>query len=300
METIEHVYVETNGIKLHVAQQGPEDGELVLLLHGFPEFWYGWHHQMADLAEKGYRVWAPDQRGYNLSDKPEKVNEYTLSYLVEDIVGLIKQSGKEKVFLVGHDWGGIVAWQVAQEYPELINKLIILNAPHLSAMSKHVLKHPSQLLKSSYILFFQLKKIPEEIFSQSDWELATEAMQSTGRERAFSEADMVEYRSAWSQPKAMKSMINWYRANLSSFTSPKGTDTVAVPTYIIWGTKDQFLGQELAEKSLEFCEDGQGILLGESTHWVHHEEPEHVSRLIFNFINETKQIKRKESRSRIG
>lgn len=294
MEKIEYEYVETNGIKLHVAQQGPKDGDLVLLLHGFPEFWYGWKHQMAALAEKGFRVWAPDQRGYNLSDKPEKVREYQMNYLIEDIVGLIKRTGKEKVFLVGHDWGGIVAWQVAKEYPELINKLVILNAPHLSAMSKHVLKHPSQLLKSSYIIFFQLRGIPENMVSRSDWQLATEAMQSTSCEGAFNKNDLKEYRAAWSKPNAMQSMVNWYRANLKTFASAKDTDRITVPTYVIWGMKDQFLNWQLAEKSLEFCDEGQGILLGESTHWLHHEEPEQVSQLIMEFIGEQQRSKLKK------
>lgn len=285
MEKIEHVYVETNGIKLHVAQKGPKEGEVVLLLHGFPEFWYGWKHQIAALAGNGFRVWAPDQRGYNLSDKPKKVREYQMDYLVEDIVGLIKQTGKEKVFLVGHDWGGLVAWKVAKEYPELINKLVILNAPHLSAMSKHVRKHPSQLLKSSYILFFQLRGIPEKMASRSDWQLATEAIQNTSNEGTFSKNDLKEYRLAWSKPNAMQSMINWYRANLNFFASAKVTDQITVPTYVIWGMKDQFLSWKLAEKSLEFCDQGQGTLLGESTHWLHHEKPEQISHLITNFIS---------------
>lgn len=187
---------------------------------------------------------------------------------------------------MGHDWGGLVAWKVAKEYPELINKLVILNAPHLSAMSKHVRKHPSQLLKSSYILFFQLRGIPEKMVSRSDWQLATEAIQNTSNEGTFSKNDLKEYRLAWSKPNAMQSMINWYRANLKFFASAKVTDQITVPTYVIWVMKDQFLSWKLAEKSLEFCDQGQGTILGESTHWLHHEKPEQISVQLAHEVSE--------------
>ncbi|MDZ7836132.1 MAG: alpha/beta hydrolase [Alkalibacterium sp.] len=147
METVEHDHIETNGIKLHVVRQGPKDGEVIMLLHGFPEFWYGWHKQIPYLAEKGYRVWAPDQRGYNLSDKPSRVDDYAIDELVEDIAGLINVSNNEKVNLVGHDWGGIVAWHVARKHPELIRKLVVINAPHDRAMIDHVRGHPAQLFR---------------------------------------------------------------------------------------------------------------------------------------------------------
>lgn len=286
MGTQEHTYIETNGIKLHVVQQGPEEGQLVILLHGFPEFWYGWSNQMSYLAAKGFRVWAPDQRGYNLSDKPKKVSDYRMDQLSADVASLIKASGKEKVILVGHDWGGIVAWRVAREYPELLHKLIILNAPHELAMSKQLLQHPLQILKSSYIAFFQLRGIPEKIFGMSNWKAVEKALVSSSRKGTFSEEELQNYRTAWSQPGAMRSMINWYRALVANYTSSDVPSRVTVPTFLIWGAKDQFLGSELASKSLEFCENGRGVLLGEATHWVHHEEPERVNQLILDFIDQ--------------
>jgi len=282
----EHKYIKTNGIKLHVVQQGPQEGQLVILLHGFPEFWYGWSKQMSELANQGFRVWAPDQRGYNLSDKPEKVSDYRIDHLAADVAGLIKASGKEKVILVGHDWGGIVAWRVAREYPELLHKLIVLNAPHEIAMSKQPFQHPSQILKSSYIAFFQLRGIPERLFGMFDWEVVKKALVSSSQEGTFSEEDFRKYRTAWSQPGAMRSMINWYRALAMNPINSAVPSSVLVPTFLIWGAKDQFLGHELASRSLEFCENGQGVLLGEATHWVHHEEPEQVNKLIVEFIRE--------------
>lgn len=280
----EHTYVETNGIKLHVVQEGPEEGQLVILLHGFPEFWYGWSKQISLLADKGFRVWAPDQRGYNLSDKPKKVSDYRIDKLSADVAGLIKASGKEKAILVGHDWGGIVAWRVAREYPELLHKLIILNAPHEMAMSKQLVEHPLQILKSSYIAFFQLRGLPEKLVRLSNWKLAEKALIASSQEGTFSEEDLQHYRAAWSQPGAMRSMINWYRALVSNAASLDVPSRVKIPTFVIWGAKDQFLGPELASKSLAFCENGRGILLGEATHWVHHEEPERVNQLIGEFI----------------
>lgn len=286
MEAFEHDYIETNGINLHVVQHGPHEGELVLLLHGFPEFWYGWHKQLTYFANQGYRVWAPDQRGYNLSDKPKKVSAYEMTHLVQDIVGLIKASKKEKVILVGHDWGGIVAWRVAREYPELIKKLIILNAPHSGALRTHIKKHPTQLLKSSYILFFQLPKVPEMILKSSHGENAAEALRKTSNEGTFSDDDLKEYRSAWAKPRAMQSMLNWYRANAKSMTSSEISKRVSVLTLILWGENDQFLGKELATESLKYCDNGKGILISEATHWLHHEEPDRINSMIHSFIKD--------------
>ena len=282
----EHKYIKTNGIKLHVVQQGPQEGQLVILLHGFPEFWYGWSKQMSELANQGFRVWVPDQRGYNLSDKPKKVSDYRIDHLTADIAGLIKASGKEKVILIGHDWGGIVAWRVAREYPELLHKLIVLNAPHEMAMSKQLFQHPLQILKSSYIAFFQIRGVPERLFGMFDWKIMKKALVSSSQEGTFSKEDFRAYRTAWSQPGAMRSMINWYRALAMNPINSAVPSSVLVPTFLIWGAKDQFLGHELASRSLEFCENGQGVLLGEATHWVHHEEPEQVNKLNVDFIRE--------------
>ncbi|PRY82278.1 alpha/beta fold hydrolase [Alkalibacterium olivapovliticus] len=286
MEAFEHGYVETNGINLHVVQHGPEDGEIVLLLHGFPEFWYGWHHQITYLANRGYRVWAPDQRGYNLSDKPKKTHDYEMNQLVKDVVGLIKATKQEKVYLVGHDWGGIVAWRVARAYPELLKKLVILNAPHSGALRHHIKKHPTQLLKSSYILFFQLPSIPEKLLKSANGRNAAEALQKTSNEGAFSEEDLTEYKKAWARPRAMQSMLNWYRANAKNMASSKVSKQVTVPTQIIWGENDQFLGKEMATESLKFCDNGRGILLSDATHWLHHEQPDRVSIMISDFLTD--------------
>ncbi|SFC49447.1 Pimeloyl-ACP methyl ester carboxylesterase [Alkalibacterium subtropicum] len=284
MSSLEHNSIKTNRIRLHVVEAGPKDGAGILFLHGFPEFWYSWQKHLTYLADKGYRVMAPDQRGYNLSDKPKRVNDYKLDELVSDIVGLIRASEKETVTLVGHDWGGIVAWHVARQYPELINKLVILNAPHEAAMVKHIRHKPSQLLKSSYIFSFQFRGVFEWSLSLFDWKPFTKTMQASSQKGTFKEADLKQYTDAWSQPRAMTSMLNWYRANGKAFVNGQEPVHVTVPTLVLWGMKDQFLDPELAHESLAYCEDGKGILIGEGTHWVHIEEADRVSQLISDFI----------------
>lgn len=284
MDGIEHVYIEANRITLHVAKKGPKDGKLVILLHGFPEFWYGWHKQIDYLANQGFRVWAPDQRGYNLSDKPEKVSDYDIRHLTKDIAGLIKASGREKATIVGHDWGGIISWRMAREYSHLLDRVVILNAPHEKAMSTHLMKHPTQLIRSSYAVFFQLRGLPEKLISLSDWKVGTTMLKSSSLPHAFSEEDLKLYRQAWSKPQAMKSMINWYRGNVKSMTRPDLPAEVTLPTLLIWGAQDQFLGKELAEKSSQFIEKGRLVFLENATHWVHLEEADRVNALIAEFI----------------
>ncbi len=163
MAEAEATFIHTNGVRLHVVQHGPVDGPLVILLHGFPEFWYGWRKQIPALAAAGYRVWAPDQRGYNLSDKPTGIDAYTLDQLVADVIGLIDAAGCDKVYLVGHDWGAAVAWWMALKYPQRVIKLVVSNVPHPIVMNRTVRRNFDQLRKSWYIFFFQIPWLPERL-----------------------------------------------------------------------------------------------------------------------------------------
>ena len=146
-------YLTTNGIKLHTALAGPEDGELVFLLHGFPEAWFGWEAQILSLAEAGFRVAAPDQRGYNLSDKPKGVASYQSAILVEDIIGLADGLGVDQFYLAGHDFGAMVSWNMARRYPERIKRMVIANVPHPRVMQKVLRSSFSQLMNSWYAIF---------------------------------------------------------------------------------------------------------------------------------------------------
>jgi pimeloyl-ACP methyl ester carboxylesterase len=231
---IEHSYIETNGIRLHVAQAGPADGPLVILLHGFPEFWYGWRRQIEPLARAGYRVWAPDQRGYNLSDKPKGLAAYDITELSKDVVGLVDAAGRQKCILVGHDWGAAVAWVTALVAPERLDKLAILNVPHPVVMARTLrgsgdqVRRLAQLRKSWYMFFFQLPLLPEAMLRANDWAAAVELLRRSSRPGSFTDEDFEQYRRAWWRKEAFTSMLNWYRAVIST-ASPAGRPDRAPP-----------------------------------------------------------------------
>jgi len=281
--------LQTNGITLHVVEAGPVDGALVILLHGFPEFWYGWRSQIVALSAAGYRVLAPDQRGYNLSDKPKGIAAYNLDALAADVIGLIDASGREKAYVVGHDWGGAVAWWTAVKYPQRVEKVAILNAPHPKVMRWNLLHNRAQRRKSWYMFLFQMPFLPEWRMRRANWEIGQRALQGTSRPGTFSEADIALYRQAWSQPDAARGMINWYRAALQRRPQPYGRRCVAssrvtVPALMIWGMRDKFLGRELAEQSVDLCDNGKLVWVEGAGHWVQHEEPQHVNALLQQFF----------------
>jgi pimeloyl-ACP methyl ester carboxylesterase len=210
---LDHTYLKTNGVTLHTVLAGTEDGAPVILLHGFPEFWYGWRHQIPYLAERGCRVIAPDQRGYNLSDKPRGVNAYRISELARDITGLIDTLGYERVTLIGHDWGAAVAWWVATQYPERLNKLVILNVPYPTLMNKVYLEgNFRQFMKSWYVFFFQIPVLPEALLSARNYRAMERSLYTSGKPGTFASEDIHQYKQAWSQPGALTAMLNWYRA----------------------------------------------------------------------------------------
>jgi pimeloyl-ACP methyl ester carboxylesterase len=281
---VEHHDIAANGIHLHVAQTGPAAGPLVLLLHGFPEFWYGWRHQLPSLAAAGYRVWAPDQRGYNRSDKPQGVTAYRLEVVAADVIGLIDAAGRERACLVGHDWGGMVAWWLAIHAPHRLARMVIINAPHGAAMRQQLRRHPAQWLRSAYIGWFQLPWVPEVVTRLGHWRLLVRALQRSSRPGTFTPTDLERYREAWSHPQAMRAMLNWYRALGRRPPRFPTHPPIAVPTLLIWGANDVFLGRELAGPSIEQCRTGQLVMIEDATHWVQHEQPARVNALIETFL----------------
>ncbi|MDT8307404.1 MAG: alpha/beta hydrolase [Anaerolineae bacterium] len=284
LSTVEHRYVTTNGVTLHVVEDGPEDGPPLILLHGFPEFWFGWRQQIPALASAGYRVFAPDQRGYNLSEKPRRIEAYSLDLLAADVAGLIRQSGSNKAFLAGHDWGAAVAWWVALKYPELLHKLVILNVPHPIVMRRYIRRSWEQRLRSWYIAFFQLPWLPEYVLTTDEAEVVAALVKGTSREGSFSESELEHYRRAALRPGAMSGMLNWYRAMARTHTERLDSLRVTVPTRIIWGVHDVALSREMAALSLEMCDEGDLVFLEESTHWVQHDEPHRVNELLLDFL----------------
>jgi pimeloyl-ACP methyl ester carboxylesterase len=280
---LRHRTVATNGIRLHAVEAGPADGRLLILLHGFPELWHGWHRQIEPLAAAGFRVLVPDQRGYNLSDKPRGVASYRIDQLARDVIGLIDDAGRERASIVGHDWGGAVAWWAGIAHPQRLERLALLNIPHPFVMRRHLLHNRAQRRKSWYIFFFQLPWLPEAYFRRREWAYGVRALTATSRPGTFSAADLAVYRQAWSQPGAIGAMINWYRAALRMPPPRPLSLRVTVPTLLIWGTGDRFLGQEMAQPSIDLCDDGRLALL-DATHWVQHEEPGEVGRLLAEFL----------------
>lgn len=293
----ETTYIETNGIKLHVVMAGPKDGQPVILLHGFPEFWYGWRKQIPALVEAGYRVIVPDQRGYNLSDKPKGIKAYTLDKLADDILGLMDAFGYDKVHLIGHDWGAIVAWAFAIWHPERLHKLGILNVPHPAVMLNFLRRgDPEQLRRSWYVFAFQIPWLPEAIMQSDNWRGAERVLRGSGKIHTFTNTDIVEYKKAWSKPGAMTAMINWYRAAVRYLPKLLKDVRVKVPTLMIWGMQDVALSHRMARPSIDYCDDGKLVLFEDATHWVQHDEAEAVNQLLLEFLSGKTIILREESK----
>jgi len=282
---LEEKHISTNGVKLHVMQAGPEEGSLVILLHGFPEFWFGWRGQIHPLARAGFRVWVPDQRGYNLSDKPQEISAYHIEKLARDIVGLIDVAGEEKAIIVGHDWGAAVAWHLASCYPERVTKLVVMNVPHPMVMMKTLKKSLSQLLKSWYMFFFQIPRLPEWLLGRNKAQGVSELLRRSGKPGTFNSEDLAYYHEAWIQPGALTGMINWYRCAIRSGFGDQGKlPRLTMPTLMLWGKKDIALSSKMAQESIDLCEDGELIFFEDATHWVQHDEADAVNQLLIDFI----------------
>ncbi len=277
-------FVELNGVRLHRVETGPSGGRPVLFLHGFPEFWYGWRHQLSALGRAGYRCLAVDQRGYNRSSKPGGSHPYRLERLVADIEGLLDALGLKQINLVGHDWGGAVAWWMALTRPGRLQRLAVLNLPHPAVFRNALLTRPGQLLKSWYVFFFQLPWLPERILSFKRGAVPARALRRTSRDGTFPDRILVHYRRAWSRPGAWRGMINWYRAALRHPPESPPSWRVEVPTLLLWGGRDAFLEASMAPPSVDRCREGHLERFPEASHWLHHEEPGRVNQRLMAFL----------------
>jgi pimeloyl-ACP methyl ester carboxylesterase len=279
-------YIETNGVRLHVVEAGPANGPMVLFLHGFPEFWYAWRKQLPFFAEKGFLAVAPDQRGYNLSDKPAGIAAYGIDELAKDINGLIDAYGQRQVYLVGHDWGASVAWWTAIKYPDRVKKLVILNVPHPKVMARNVFKNTLQMQRSWYIFFFQIPGAAEKLAAETDYEWVLEMVRTSANPGAFTPEELEEYRKVFQRPGAFTAMVNWYRAMVQTRQeAPKSFD-VTMPMILMWGEQDVSMLSQMADESMPFCKQGKLIKMPGVSHWIQHEQADKVNTLIEGFIRE--------------
>lgn len=283
IDNLQHNFICTNGIRLHYVSQG--SGKLMLMLHGFPEFWYSWRHQITEFSSD-YRVVALDLRGYNRSDKPTRLEAYQMAEFVADVKGVIEGLGYKDCLLVAHDWGGAIAWNFTYAYPEMVEKLVVLNIPHPAKFIAG-LRTPQQLLKSWYIFAFQIPWLPELMFKLNDYQAIKNAFSGMAIDKnAFTQDDLIAYRDAAAQPGALTAMINYYRGAFGFLFDQKRSqwEILEVPTLTIWGEEDTALGKELTYGTEAYVKDWQIKYIPHCSHWVQQEQPALVNRYLREFI----------------
>jgi len=294
MPDFQSQYAEVNDIRLHYVSAGA--GKLIMFVHGFPEFWLEWEKQLAEFG-KDYQAVAPDMRGYNLSSKPPEVQKYHVKDLIEDLRALAEHLGHEKLIMVGHDWGGAVAWSAALRHPQLLEKLIIINSPHPAVFARELLNNPDQQKASQYMLMLRSAEA-ERILSENNFARLNDVLVQFGSQWEMSEKHRLKYIEAWSQPGALTGSLNYYRASplypptsqndqeqiKSILNLPKEMLTVKVPTLVIWGEQDRALLTGNLDGLEEYIEDLTVKRIPGGTHWVIHEQTELVNTLIRDFI----------------
>lgn len=281
-ETWTHDFITTNGIRLHYVTQG--SGPLMLFLHGFPEFWYSWRHQIPEFA-KDHKVVAIDLRGYNDSDKPIDASAYSMPEFINDVQGVIAGLGYDKCVLVGHDWGGAIAWSFAYAHPEMVERLIVLNMPHPAKFAEG-LRTPQQLFRSWYIFFFQLPFLPELLIQLNDYQALEQAFKGMAKNKnAFTNTDIEIYKNAFAKPGVLTAAVNYYRNVLQLGSSlQRSWSVLEVPTLMIWGEDDIPLGKELTYGTEKYVRDFQINYISNCSHWVQQEQPQLVNRYIREFL----------------
>jgi epoxide hydrolase 4 len=289
---IRHGYAQVGDVRLHYAEAGDATRPLVVLLHGFPECWYSWRHQLASLGERFHAV-APDMRGYNLSDKPARVEDYRMLRLVDDVLGLVRHFGRSEAAVVGHDWGGGVAWAVAQAHPASVSRLAVLQVPPFRAWRDNFSLR--QLLRSWYMLFFQLPRLPEWWIGSDDFARLERMFRATSRRGTFTDADLAVYKEALSRRDpsgeitSLTAAVNYYRANVLAGWRAAGADwtPVRVPTLFVYGERDEFVLPETVQNVRAYVSAPFGeVRLARAGHWVQQEYPNEVSAALIKFLSD--------------
>jgi pimeloyl-ACP methyl ester carboxylesterase len=274
-----------NGLELHVIEAGTAGGPLVILLHGFPEFWWAWRHQITPLAEAGYHVVVPDMRGYNKSEAPQDIASYDLDTLAADVIALAEAYGARRFHLVGHDWGAVIGWWTAARYPERLDRVVLMNGPHPDVLMKQALKHPTQALRSSYVAFFQLPWLPEAMLGRFGFAGLLSAMKRSARADTFEPGSLNHYAEAWAHPGSLTAMLNYYRA-LRKRPRAREPGRLASPTLILWADHDSFLERHLAEAGLALCDNGRLEIVEGASHWLHLDQPQRVNARLIRWLQD--------------
>jgi epoxide hydrolase 4 len=294
---VHHRFARISDIRLHYVEANPTaengkdiaSGRLCIMLHGFPEFWYSWRRQIPALAAAGFHVLVPDLRGYNLSDKPRGIAAYRIDYLIGDVLGLIEHAGAQRAAIIGHDWGGVIAWHLAMYHPQVVEKLVILNAPHPAAYRRE-LRSWKQLLKSWYVFFFQMPGLPELLLRAGDFDSLGRMLRSQPvNPEAFAPEDVRRYKQAMAQPGALTAAIDYYRAFFRYRNQRTVSDNtpINVPVLLLWGERDTYLSPRLTEGLNAWVPNLRLLRFPDVSHWIQNDSPERVNRLMIDFLRGT-------------
>lgn len=274
-----------NGLTLHIVEAGRDDDPALILLHGFPEFWWSWRHQITPLAQAGFHVIVPDMRGYNTSDKPQGIEAYRLDRLAADVVAIADAFGADRFHLVGHDWGAVIGWWVAAQYGGRLGRVALMDGPHPDVVGKQALKHPTQALRSAYAAFFQLPWLPEAALGSFRFAALRRTMQASAKPGAFEPGALDRYAEAWAHPGSLTAMLNYYRA-LRQRPKTKAPARITPPTLILWAGRDMFLERHVAEAGLALCDDGTLEFIEEASHWLHLEQPGRINARLIGWLKD--------------
>jgi epoxide hydrolase 4 len=287
-DVVTHNHATINGVRLHWVEAG--EGPLVVLLHGFPEFWYSWRNQIPALAAAGYRVIAPDLRGFARSEKPRSLAQYRPSSVTGDIVGLIHEAGEERATVVGHDWGGAVSWLLATSEPAVVERLVIVNSPHPAVMIKS-LRRPDQLFRSSYMAVFNVPLLPELALRAGEFAALRWFLRAATKPGALTDADLDRYVEAWAIPGSLSGGLAYYRAMgraiAGSGGRPASGRAVTAPTLVIWGRNDPVLPPHLADPGGR-VPHRRVEMIDDAGHFVQADAPERVNQLLLGFLSESR------------
>jgi pimeloyl-ACP methyl ester carboxylesterase len=281
--------MKVGAVELEVATAGDGD-KLLLLLHGFPELAYSWRHQMGSWADAGYKVWAPNMRGYGNSARSEEIDFYRIENLLADVAALIDASGARTVTLVGHDWGAIVAWWFAMHGSRDLDSLVIMNVPHPAPAEKEMRRSPRQMWRSLYMLLFQLPRLPERVLAAGNGRRIVDVFTSMLVRRNYvTDADLDTYRRSALEPGALKAMVDYYRAYVRGGGHRRmkkaGYPKIEIPTLMIWGKRDTVLGTGLTRGTDEYVTDLTLHFIDDASHWVQQDSPVEVTTTTLDWLD---------------